>query len=150
MYADKCTRKDIFEIEKILEVSGDTGSPKRHFKVWWVGYGADYDTWEPFYNLFPNMIKEYLLANNLYDHVWSGARCTLCDKPCKSSRGVKFHIHHCYFFNADLLPIKSPHYYDTIENFKIITITDFDNFDISIKIHHRNLKKISVFSKTWN
>ena len=46
------------------------------------------------------MIKEFLLANGLYDHNWAGARCDLCDKPCKSARGVKSHKRFCYFNNA--------------------------------------------------
>ena len=46
------------------------------------------------------MIKEFLLANGLYDHEWAGARCGLCDKPCKNARGVKSHNQYCYFHNA--------------------------------------------------
>ena len=100
VHASKCKKKDHFTADKILEVFGATGSASRRFKVWWAGYGADEDTWEPFSNLPPHMIKEFLLSNNLYDHAWPGARCPLCDKPCKNSRGVKSHMRHCYFNNT--------------------------------------------------
>ena len=43
------------------------------------------------------MITDFLLANNLYDHSWKGARCEACDKPCKNKRGVKIHqANSCY------------------------------------------------------
>ena len=41
-------------------------------------------------------IKEFLLANGLYAHDWSGARCEQCDKPCKNKTGVKIHKRFCY------------------------------------------------------
>ena len=47
-------------------------------------------------HVHPELIKEYLLANNLYDHFWQGARCPWCDKPCKSERGVKIHQRFCH------------------------------------------------------
>ena len=46
-------------------------------------------------NLHPDLINEFLLANGLYDHNWSGVRCPECDKPCASERGVKLHKRHC-------------------------------------------------------
>ena len=42
------------------------------------------------------MIKEYLVANGKYDYEWKGARCHLCDKKCKSKRGIKSHMRFCY------------------------------------------------------
>ena len=66
----------------------------------WQGYGEDEDTWEPYSHLPPSMIKEFLLANGLYDHAWPGVRCGLCDKPCKNSRGVRCHLRHCYHLNV--------------------------------------------------
>ena len=101
VHAGKCARKNLYTADKILEVSGATGSPLRRFKVRWAGYGADEDTWEPFANLPPHMIKEFLVANDMYDYAWSGARCPLCDKPCKNLRGVKIHMRHCYFHNIE-------------------------------------------------
>lgn len=100
IHMGRCERRDLFITEKILDVSGDAGSPKRRFKVRWQGYGEEDDRWEPYSNLPPHMIKEFLLANGLYDHDWPGARCPLYDKPCKNSRGVKSHMWHCYFYNA--------------------------------------------------
>ena len=80
---------------KILAVEGDTGSPKRRFLIRWAGYGPEEDSWEPRENVSPSAIKEFLLANGLYDHNWNGARCPHCDKPCKNMHGVKIHLHSC-------------------------------------------------------
>ena len=99
VHAGRCKSRDLFEAEKILAVRGKTGSPTRRFKVRWKGYSAEDDTWEPFSHLPPQMIKEFLLANDEYDHSWKGVRCGLCDKPCKNSRGVRCHLRHCYCLN---------------------------------------------------
>jgi len=100
VHAGKCCRKDVFIIDRILEVVGEAGSALRRFKVRWSGYGVKDDTLEPYSHLPPNMIKEFLIANDKYDHDWSGERCDLCDKPCKNARGVKCHRQHCYFSNT--------------------------------------------------
>ena len=63
VHAGRCKNKDLFETEKILAVRGATGAPTRRFKVRWKGYGTEDDTWEPYVNLPPEMIKEFLLAN---------------------------------------------------------------------------------------
>ena len=97
IHAGRCSKRGIDIADKILEVRGDTGSSDREFKVRWKGYGEDDDTWEPRSHLPPHLIKEFLLANGCYEHNWPGARCELCDKPCKNARGVKNHKRHCYF-----------------------------------------------------
>ena len=96
-HAGKCRRKNWFEVEKILDVRGDTGSPDRKFLIRWKGYGPEHDQWEPRRHIHPSLINEYLLANNLYDHGWPGERCPWCDKPCKNARGVKAHMRWCDF-----------------------------------------------------
>ncbi len=81
----------------MISIRSYIGSALRRFKVRWKGYGEDDDTWEPRSHLPPHLIKEFLLANELYDFNWPGERCPLCDKPCKNARGVKCHMRHCYF-----------------------------------------------------
>ena len=41
------------------------------------------------------MVKDFLVANDLYDHNWPGVRSPRCDQPCKSARGVTIHSKHC-------------------------------------------------------
>jgi hypothetical protein len=41
-----------------------------------------------------------LLANNIYNYNWEGARCDACDKPCKSERGVKIHKSKTCYYNT--------------------------------------------------
>ena len=53
VHVGKCKRRDLFTAEKILDVKGQTGSPKRRFKIRWRGYGEESDTWEPYSNLPP-------------------------------------------------------------------------------------------------
>ena len=95
-HAGKCRRKDWFAVEKILDVRGETGTNKREFLVRWKGYGPEEDQWEPRHHLHPTLIKEFLMANDFYDHFWQGARCSWCDKPCKNARGVKVHKRFCH------------------------------------------------------
>ena len=94
-HAGKCSRKDWIEVSKILDARGETGS--REFLIRWKGYGAEHDLWEPRKNIHPELISEYLHANNLYDHEWPGERCPWCDKPCKNAHGVKIHMRWCDF-----------------------------------------------------
>ena len=96
----KCKRRDIHIVDKIVAVEGEAGSSTRRFTVRWQGYGAEDDTQEPYSNLPPHMIKEYLIANDIYNFNWPGARCPLCDKPCKNARGVKSHMQYCYHNNT--------------------------------------------------
>ena len=84
-----------YTVEKILAVAGDTGSPNRKFLVRWKGYGPDSDTWEGRNNLHPELINDFLRANNLYDHNWQGVRCPHCDRPCKSQRSLTSHLRFC-------------------------------------------------------
>ena len=101
VHAGRCKRKDYHIAEKIVGTSGEEGTAEHRFRVRWKDYCNGDDTWEPFGNLPPTMIKEYLLANNQYDHEWTGARCPLCDKKCKNERGVKNHMRFCYHSQHD-------------------------------------------------
>ena len=74
VHAAKCRMRDVHCIDKITAVVGDTGSVNRRFKARWTGYGEEEDTWEPYSHLPPNLITEFLLANDLYDHEWPGSR----------------------------------------------------------------------------
>ena len=73
-HAGRCNMRDVYIAEKILDVSGATGAPDRRFLVRWQGYGPEFDTWEPRKNLQREFVNSFLLANNLYDHAWPGAR----------------------------------------------------------------------------
>ena len=95
VHAGKCKKRDVFPVDKILEVKGATGSPTRRFLISWKGYGAEHNTWEPRRNISPGVVNAFLHANNLYEHDWPGARCPQCDMPCKSERGVKIHLRSC-------------------------------------------------------
>ena len=95
IHAGRCAKRNEFYMEKILAVRGAEGSPSRRFLVRWEGFGPEDDTWEPYSNLPPEAIKTFLLTNNLYNHLWQGARCERCDKPCKNRRGVKSHARFC-------------------------------------------------------
>ena len=94
-HAGRCDKRDIYEVERILAVKGETGSPKRRFLIRWKGYGQDDDTWEPRKNLTRDLVNDFLLANGLYDHNWRGVRCPGCDQPCKSAFGLRIHRKHC-------------------------------------------------------
>ena len=71
-HAGKCRRKDWFEVDRILDIKGNTGSKDRKFLIRWKGYGPEHDQWEPREHIHPSLINEYLHANNLYDHEWPG------------------------------------------------------------------------------
>lgn len=85
----------MFIADKILAVKGDTGSPTRRFLISWHGYGPEHNSWQPRKNLQPEMVNEFLNANDMYDHNWPGVRCPHCDQPCKSDHGLNLHLRKC-------------------------------------------------------
>ena len=96
-HAGRCKWRNTYNIDRILAVSGATGSPHRRFKIRWAGYGPEHDTWQKREDIHPEAITSFLKANNLYDYEWQGDRCPHCDKPCASTHGVKIHLRHCRF-----------------------------------------------------
>ena len=91
----KCRHRDVHLVDSILDVRGETGSPKRQFLVRWAGYGPEHDQWVARKNIYPAAVNEFLQANGLYEHDWPGARCPWCDLPCKNKFGVKVHQRTC-------------------------------------------------------
>ena len=99
----KCKWGNEYDVDKILEVSASG----LKFKVRWLGYGPEYDTWEPRRNLHPDKVNEFLKANNLYDYEWRGPRCPNCDQPFSCKRGVKMHQRfHCQMAPDELQKFK--------------------------------------------
>ena len=96
VHAGKCKRGKLYVVDRILAVRGETASPKREFLVRWEGYSSDHDSWQPRNNLPPLVVNEFLKSNDLYDYDWGGGRCPHCDRPCKSSHGVKIHAKSCW------------------------------------------------------
>ena len=88
VHASRCRFKNEYTVEKILDSKGPTCA--KRFKIRWLGYGAEDDTWEPRSNIHPELIRDFKLENNSYDHSWR-FRCQVCDLPCASARGVKIH-----------------------------------------------------------
>ena len=88
VHASKCRYKEEFVVEKILDSKGPTCA--KRFKIRWLGYGEEADTWEPRSNIHPELIREFELESNRYVHNWR-YRCHICDLPCASARGVKIH-----------------------------------------------------------
>ena len=65
-HAGKCKYHNELVVDRILEVQGTTGSPKRKFKIRWKGYGPDKDTWEPRNNLHPDLINDIFFSLTIY------------------------------------------------------------------------------------
>ena len=89
VHAGTCPFKDEWEIDRIVDCKGEVFN--RKYKIRWKGFTADHDTWEPRSNVHPDAIKEFEVANNLYDHSWIH-RCHICDLACKSRHGVSIHV----------------------------------------------------------
>lgn len=75
-------------MDHILEASVS----KKKFKVRWIGYGAERDTWEPRNNLHPDLVLDFLVENNIYDFDWAGTRYKYCDQPFNNVRGLRMHV----------------------------------------------------------
>ena len=90
IHKGKCRQRQVFELEKILDSKGPVLT--RKYLVRWKGYSADHDTWEPRSNMTgaAELIKEHEVSMGIYDNTWPH-RCEICDKPCKSQRGVSIH-----------------------------------------------------------
>ena len=58
--------------------------------VRWKGYGQRKDEWVDYGNISPELIKEFLVAQGLYDFSWP-TRCQICDKPVTGARGLAAH-----------------------------------------------------------
>ena len=142
VHAGRCRWRDMYVVDKILAVRGATGSPRRRFLIRWQGYGPEYDTWEPRKNLRPGMVNDFLRANGLYEHNWPGARCPLCDMPCKSERGVKIHMRSCL-----LRPDDEQNFAGTCAAAKVKQnkLTAAQDAEPSVKCEDKTLKNIFLF-----
>ena len=98
MHQGKCKMKRVYEVEKILDfrrTDPKSGTPigygKTEFLVKWKGYSSKENQWLPYENVAPDVIKEFLQKNGLWDEQWEH-RCPICDKPASSERGVRTHM----------------------------------------------------------
>ena len=91
IHAGRCEWSRECEFEKILAERGPRCA--KQYLIRWKGYDSDdeEDTWETRSNLHPEVIKDYEVAQGIYDHQWSH-RCQICDLPCVSKRGVTIHM----------------------------------------------------------
>ena len=64
----QCEWKDEFAVERIVDHRGPV--VVRKFKVRWKNYSSDFETWEPWTNLHPALIREYEIAHGAYDFNW--------------------------------------------------------------------------------
>ena len=142
VHAGKCRWRDVHLVDKILAVKGATGSPLRRFLIRWEGYGPESDTWEPRKNLQSAMVNSFLHANGLYDHNWHGARCPLCDLPCKSEHGVKIHLRSCL-----LRPDEAQTFHGTCAAAKVRAnkLADAQDDEDKVRCVGKTLKNVFLF-----
>ena len=88
IHAGRCPWKDECEFGRIVNHKGPIID--RKYRVRWKGYNEEDDTCEPRSNIHPECIKDYEVANDVYDYGHC-FRCPRCDLPFKSARGVKIH-----------------------------------------------------------
>ena len=97
VHKGKCMWSRWLEAEKIIgmQCEQDAGMPIGHgtakFLVRWKDRGPNEDSWVPYEDVTPDLIKEYLVEHDLYDHMWAH-RCPVCDKPAASEFGVRVHM----------------------------------------------------------
>ena len=85
IHAGKCEWRNEYEVEQIIDHRGPTIAKQYHIK--WKNYPKEFNTWEPRGNVHPELIRDYEITNNAYDHNWK-FRCDVCDLPCSSKRGI--------------------------------------------------------------
>ena len=73
-HAGRCRWKKEYEVDRVMDVRGEEGTAAREFLIRWKGYGPEDDTWEGRNNVHPEMINDYLKANNIYNYEWTGPR----------------------------------------------------------------------------
>ena len=83
----KCKWRDEHPIDKILDFEGPPTA--RRYKIRWDCFPPE-ESWVPRGNLHHEVIKEFEVANGIYDHT-QAFRCEICDLPCKNKTGVKIH-----------------------------------------------------------
>ena len=64
----RCEWKNEYEVERIVDHRGLTVA--RKYKVRWKDYSQQYDTRDPHTNLYPALIKEYEISQEVYDFNW--------------------------------------------------------------------------------
>ena len=66
IHAGTCEWANEFEVDHITGHRGPVTARQYHIR--WKHYEPKYDTWESRGNLHPELIREYELANGVYDH----------------------------------------------------------------------------------
>ena len=100
-HAGRCKWKDVYLIDRIVDVRGPARSSKQEFLIEWKGYGRAHGSWVYRYNIDPDCVTEYLKANDMYDYNWSGKHCPHCYLPCKSKFGVFVHLRSCKYVHQN-------------------------------------------------
>ena len=65
IHASRCRYKDEYVVERIIDIDSKGPVCAKKFKIRWLGYGPEADTWEPRSNVHPELIRDFEIECNI-------------------------------------------------------------------------------------